>query len=62
MSAPAAQAVPAPLKSVTPQHASAALRWFETMRRNEEWGLTTEEQIQLLGGIKKRTFQEWKKN
>ncbi len=50
-----------PLKATTPAHASAALRWFDTMRRDEEWGLSLDEQIQLLGGIKKRTFQEWKK-
>lgn len=31
------------------------------MRRPEEWGLSIEEQVELLGGVKKRTFQEWKK-
>ena len=43
------------------EHASAALRWFDTMRRPEEWDLTIDEQVELLGGVKKRTFQEWKK-
>lgn len=50
-----------PLKAVTPEHASAALRWLESMREEDEWGLTSDEQIQLLGGVKKRTYQEWKK-
>lgn len=44
----------------TAAHAGAALRWFDTMRRPEEWNLTIDEQIELLGGVKKRTFQNWK--
>lgn len=53
--------LPTCLQGVTPKHASAALRWFESMRAEDEWGLTTDDQIQLLGGVKKRTFQQWKK-
>jgi hypothetical protein len=45
----------------SPQHAAAALRWFDSMRQSDEWGLTIDEQIQLLGGVKKRTYQDWKK-
>lgn len=61
MGAEVAIQAPSPLKATTPEHASAALRWFDTMRRDDEWGLSLDEQIQLLGGVKKRTFQEWKK-
>lgn len=43
------------------RHASAALRWFETMRQPDQWGLTVDEQCELLGGIAKRTLQAWKK-
>lgn len=50
-----------PLKATTPEHASAALRWFETMRQKDQWDLRLDEQLQLLGGIKKRTFQSWTK-
>jgi hypothetical protein len=50
----------APRDTFTPAHARAALRWFDTMREPDEWGLTIEEQIELLGGVKRRTFQAWK--
>ena len=43
------------------KHASAALRWIETMRAPEEWALSVEEQCELLGGIARRTLQSWKK-
>lgn len=56
-----AQPIPSPLKGVTPDHAGAALRWFDTMREKDQWGLSTDEQIQLLGGVSKRTYQDWKK-
>ncbi|WP_040556710.1 antitoxin Xre-like helix-turn-helix domain-containing protein [Reinekea blandensis] len=45
----------------SPVHASAALRWFETMRDRQEWALSVDEQCELLGGIPRRTFQVWKK-
>ncbi len=51
----------APRSAFTPDHARAALVWFNTMRQENEWKLTIDEQIELLGGIKKRTFQEWKR-
>lgn len=54
------QDVPRQTSAFTPAHAAAALRWFDTMRRPDEWDLTIDEQIELLGGIKKRTFQAWK--
>lgn len=40
-------------------HASAALRWFDTMGRDDQWGLSVTEQVELLGGIKLRTYQNW---
>ncbi len=43
------------------KHASAALRWLETMRSPTEWALSVEEQCELLGGIARRTLQSWKK-
>lgn len=43
------------------RHAAAALRWLETMRANEEWALSVDEQCELLGGVAKRTLQGWKK-
>jgi hypothetical protein len=45
----------------SPNHARAALKWFDTMRQKDEWDLTIDEQTELLGGVKRRTFQEWKK-
>lgn len=45
----------------SPEHVRAVLKWFDTMRQKDEWNLTIDEQIELLGGVKKRTFQEWKK-
>jgi len=44
----------------SPAVASAALRWLETMRAPHEWGLTIDEQTELLGGIKVRTLHSWK--
>ena len=44
----------------TPAHASAALRWFDTMRDANEWSLTIDDQTDLLGGVKLRTFHGWK--
>lgn len=43
-------------------HASAALRWFDTMSRDDQWGLSVTEQIELLGGIKLRTYQNWRRH
>lgn len=45
---------------ISDDHASAALRWFDTMRREDEWGLRVAEQLVLLGGIKRRTYQNWR--
>lgn len=42
-------------------HASAALRWLESMRDKHEWALSVEDQCELLGGIPRRTLQAWKK-
>lgn len=43
-------------------HASAALRWFDTVSRDDQWGLSVTEQIELLGGIKLRTYHNWRRN
>jgi len=45
---------------ITDDYAGAALRWFDTMRRENEWGLRVAEQLVLLGGIKRRTYQNWR--
>lgn len=50
-----------PPTAFTPNHARAALVWFDTMRQENEWDLTIDDQIELLGGVKKRTFQDWKR-
>lgn len=42
-------------------HASAALRWFNSMREKNAWGLRVNEQLVLLGGIKSRTYQRWRR-
>lgn len=42
-------------------HAGAALRWLETMRDREQWSLSVDDQCELLGGIPRRTLQQWKK-
>lgn len=49
------------LQSPSAEQASALLRWFDTLRLPAEWGLTVDEQVGLLGGVTKRTFQGWKK-
>jgi hypothetical protein len=54
------ESAPRRASAYTAAHAGAALRWFDTLRRPEEWNLTIDEQIELLGGVKKRTFQHWK--
>jgi hypothetical protein len=51
--------MPLIFEKMTGQHASAALRWFDSMRAHSEWVLKTEEQCELLGGVKLRTFQHW---
>ena len=38
------------------KQASAALRWFNTMCSESEWGLSTSEQLRLLGGIDENEF------
>lgn len=38
------------------EQASAALRWFQTMRNESEWGLSTSEQLRLLGGMEELEF------
>lgn len=48
-----------PLQSAS--HGGAALRWFETMRAQDEWALSVDEQCELLGGVPRRTLQSWKK-
>lgn len=45
----------------SPKHGAAALRWLETMREADQWGLSVDEQCELLGGIPRRTLQSWKK-
>lgn len=45
----------------TSLHARAALVWLDTMSRSDEWDLTIDEQTRLLGGLKRRTYQDIKK-
>lgn len=45
----------------TPAHASAALQWLHKMSGAEYWNLGVEEQAELLGGVPKRTYHEWKR-
>ncbi len=45
----------------TPAHARAALQWFSKMSGADFWDLTVDEQTELLGGIPKRTYHEWKR-
>jgi hypothetical protein len=55
-----AQAVVAPMPQVSPeQMAAAGLRAFEQMA--QAWGLTVEEQLQLLGQPPRSTFFAWRK-
>ena len=45
----------------TPAHASAALQWLHKMSGADSWNLSVEEQVELLGGVPKRTYHEWKR-
>lgn len=45
----------------TPQHARAALQWFHKMSGADYWNLAVDEQAELLGGVPKRTYHEWKR-
>ncbi|PUA27628.1 MAG: hypothetical protein B0W54_13830 [Cellvibrio sp. 79] len=45
----------------TPEHARAALQWLHKMSGADYWNLAVEEQAELLGGIPKRTYHEWKR-
>ena len=44
----------------TPNHANAALNWFNSMCSKGKWNLTLNEQTKLLGEIESQTFQNWK--
>lgn len=55
-----AVALPTPT-AFTPDHARAALVWLDAMGRHDLWNLTIDQQAQLLGGVKRRTYQEWKR-
>ena len=48
------------LSAYTPVHAAAAISWLETMRHKDEWGITVDEQAELLGGVNPRTLRNWK--
>lgn len=50
-----------PASVFTPAHASAALQWLHKMSGAEFWNLSVEEQAELLGGVPKRTYHEWKR-
>lgn len=45
----------------TPAHGRAGLQWLHNMSGPEQWNLTVEEQAELLGGVPKRTYHEWKR-
>nr|WP_324257424.1 antitoxin Xre-like helix-turn-helix domain-containing protein [Cellvibrio fontiphilus] len=45
----------------TPAHASAALQWLHKMSGADSWNLSVDEQAELLGGVPKRTYHEWKR-
>jgi hypothetical protein len=45
----------------TPAHASAALQWLHKMSGADYWNLSVDEQAELLGGVPKRTYHEWKR-
>ncbi len=45
----------------TPEHARAALQWLHKMSGAEYWNLAVDEQAELLGGVPKRTYHEWKR-
>ena len=49
-----------PRSAYTAEHAAAAISWLETMRNKDQWGITVEEQAELLGGVNPRTLRNWK--
>ena len=62
MTQPSKTRVPLPTPTAfTPEHARAALAWLDAMGHQDQWDLTIDQQTQLLGGVKRRTYQEWKR-
>ncbi|MEE4246780.1 MAG: hypothetical protein V2I33_15320 [Kangiellaceae bacterium] len=49
-----------PRSSFTPAHVRAALNWFIQTSQPGKWDLSIDEQVDLLGGIKKSTYSRWK--
>jgi hypothetical protein len=53
--------------SVTPAnpysaaHATEALKWLDAIAATDRWNLTIDEVTEVLGGISKRTYHEWKR-
>lgn len=50
------------INQLSDHHAAAALRWFHSMRNSSAWGLRFHEQLILLGGIKRHTYQKWQRH
>lgn len=62
MNAQSRDAIPLPTPTAfTPEHARAGLAWLEAMGHQDQWDLTIDQQAHLLGGVKRRTYQEWKR-
>jgi hypothetical protein len=42
-------------------HATQALKWLDTMCAGDQWNLTIDEVTEILGGVAKRTYHDWKR-
>jgi hypothetical protein len=42
-------------------HATEALKWLDTMSASDRWNLSIDEVTEVLGGISKRTYHDWKR-